>query len=341
MDTLERKTSMFRMGSLPVAAFLMEDRAMMEFEEFKEKTVEELEKITKGKKAEIREVLKNNGVRRHGAILYSPQETAFPTVYLEGHYERYRQGESFPEVIREIKKEFDSHRPPDNLPALSGFTCWSLVKEKLDIKVVNYKANQELLEALPHRRFLDLAETYCYMQELGGGSRGTVLIDKSHLQMWGITQEELKECAHMCHKKRRAAWVKSLEEAVLWAAGQLLPEMEECLEGNPAKMYVAANAGSVSGASILLYPECFRGLAERLQKDLYILPSSVFEVLALPAGWEEPEELAGMVWDVNRYEVPVEDRLSDSVYLYSRDSGEITLAWEWKEGQQGKGVARE
>lgn len=52
---------------------------MMEFEEFIEKTARELEKSFEGKTARLREVLKNNGVRRRGIILYSPGETAFPT----------------------------------------------------------------------------------------------------------------------------------------------------------------------------------------------------------------------------------------------------------------------
>ena len=43
---------------------------MMEFEEFIEKTARELEKSFEGKTARLREVLKNNGVRRRGIILY-------------------------------------------------------------------------------------------------------------------------------------------------------------------------------------------------------------------------------------------------------------------------------
>ncbi|MCI9175855.1 MAG: hypothetical protein HFH49_13120 [Lachnospiraceae bacterium] len=254
---------------------------MMEFEEFTEKTARELEKSFEGKAARLREVLKNNGVRRHGIILYSPGETAFPTVYLEEYYEEYRKGKGFPEVIREIGRDFRRHRPPENVSILSGFTRWCLAREKLDIKVINYKANQELLEALPHRRFLDLAEVYCYMENLGGGSRGTVLVDKSHLKLWGISQEELEECAHICHKRRKSPQVRSMRE---------------------------------------------------------ILPSSVFEVLAVPAGRERPEELAGMVREVNHCEVAAEERLSESVYLYSRESGEIRIAWE---GRQGKEADRE
>ncbi len=311
---------------------------MMEFEELIEKTARELEKSFEGKTARLREVLKNNGVRRRGIILYSPSETAFPTVYLEEYYEEYRKGKGFPEVIREIERDFRRHRPPENVSILSGFTRWCLAREKLDIKVINYKANQELLEALPHRRFLDLAEVYCYMEDLGGGSRGTVLVDKSHLKLWGISQEELEECAHICHKRHKNPQVRSMREILLEAGGQCLPDGERAMGGFPVKMYVAVNAGSVSGASILLYPESFREAAERLQDDLYILPSSVFEVLAIPAGRERPEELAGMVREVNHCEVAAEERLSESVYLYSRESGEIRIAWE---GRQGKEANRE
>lgn len=64
-----------------------------------------------------------------------------------------------------------------------------------------------------------------------------------------------------------------------------------------------------------------------LEKDLVILPSSIHEVLLIP--YEDHicfEELTDTVSHINRAEVPVEDRLSDQVYLYSRSLDAVTLA---------------
>lgn len=67
-------------------------------------------------------------------------------------------------------------------------------------------------------------------------------------------------------------------------------------------------------------------LAERLGNDLYILPSSIHEVLLLPVSMGTPEELAGIVKEVNRTLVLPEERLSDSVYRYDRESGKVRIA---------------
>ena len=58
--------------------------------------------------------------------------------------------------------------------------------------------------------------------------------------------------------------------------------------------------------------------------DLYILPSSIHEVIAVSAETGRPEELAQMVSETNRHEVMPGERLSDRVYHYSRNMRMIT-----------------
>ena len=64
-----------------------------------------------------------------------------------------------------------------------------------------------------------------------------------------------------------------------------------------------------------------------VKADLVILPSSIHEVLLIPY---EPnisfQELTNMVSHINRAEVPIEDRLSDQVYLYSRNLDSVVIA---------------
>ena len=49
----------------------------------------------------------------------------------------------------------------------------------------------------------------------------------------------------------------------------------------------------------MLYENELHELAENLESDLYILPSSVHEVLAVSTELTDPEELAQMVAEVN------------------------------------------
>ena len=66
--------------------------------------------------------------------------------------------------------------------------------------------------------------------------------------------------------------------------------------------------------------------AERGGCDLYILPSSIHEVLLLKDDEISAEELRRMVRSVNRGVVDEMDRLSDEVYHYQRGSGKVEIA---------------
>ena len=76
----------------------------------------------------------------------------------------------------------------------------------------------------------------------------------------------------------------------------------------------------------MLYPDVLKKLADAVDDDLVIIPSSIHEVLLLP------ERLAGtsrslneMVQEVNRQGVEPIDRLSDHVYYFRREGCLITV----------------
>ena len=75
----------------------------------------------------------------------------------------------------------------------------------------------------------------------------------------------------------------------------------------------------MNGAACLLYDDLLKDFSEKHASDFYILPSSVHEVLLLPAeGRKEDESLSAMVREVNRTQLSAEEFLSDHVYYYSR-----------------------
>ena len=82
----------------------------------------------------------------------------------------------------------------------------------------------------------------------------------------------------------------------------------------------------MNGAASMLFENELHELAENLGSDLYILPSSVHEVLAVSAASESPEELAEMVVQVNKEEVSLDERLSNQVYHYDRELRRVCLA---------------
>jgi hypothetical protein len=79
------------------------------------------------------------------------------------------------------------------------------------------------------------------------------------------------------------------------------------------------------GAAVILYNGCLEMIAEFLQDNYYILPSSVHEVIIV-AEAESPwggVGLSEMVAEINRTQVDAEDILSDYAYYYDRDKKKL------------------
>ena len=74
----------------------------------------------------------------------------------------------------------------------------------------------------------------------------------------------------------------------------------------------------------MLYPGVLEKLAA--QENVYILPSSVHEVLLLAdRGGERADELKNMIAEVNSTQVPPEEVLSDSLYYYDYSEKRVKI----------------
>ena len=77
----------------------------------------------------------------------------------------------------------------------------------------------------------------------------------------------------------------------------------------------------------MFYSSKIKALADKLDSDLYILPSSIHELILIPVlENEEVETLRDMVNQVNEESVENIDYLSDNVYRFNRNTEEICIA---------------
>ncbi|MCI9598264.1 MAG: hypothetical protein HFE75_13390 [Firmicutes bacterium] len=164
------------------------------------------------------------------------------------------------------------------------------------------KQNQELLERIPHVRENDTAVIFrilLYTEEEG---RATCLVNEEIQKELGMTREAIYE--------------KAMENTA-----RLLPAVTMELGPN---LTVLSNKDLSHGAICMLYPGALEKIAEEKGVDLYILPSSIHEVLAVPDDGElSAADLQTMVREANRTCVAPDELLTDSVYRYSREDGVI------------------
>ena len=103
-------------------------------------------------------------------------------------------------------------------------------------------------------------------------------------------------------------------------------EMDSVYEDNMMPMFVATNSKKVNGAGVILYDGLLRTFAEKIGGDFYILPSSVHEVIFVPANGDmDARYLIQMVKEVNATEVSPDEVLSDNVYMYHADTDFVEM----------------
>ena len=99
-----------------------------------------------------------------------------------------------------------------------------------------------------------------------------------------------------------------------------------CDDFSPIPMYVLTNACKLHGSACILYEDLLVLISQKINNDFYIIPSSIHEVLLIPAeNATSYDELSSMVREINSTQVSREEILSDHVYFYSRHTHKITM----------------
>ena len=92
-------------------------------------------------------------------------------------------------------------------------------------------------------------------------------------------------------------------------------------------IYILSNQYRINGAATLLYEGLIQELADRMNCNFYVLPSSIHELLLIPdANGKSLEGLSRMVKDINENHVKEEEILSDRAYYYNREEKRFFLS---------------
>ena len=98
-------------------------------------------------------------------------------------------------------------------------------------------------------------------------------------------------------------------------------------EGDGPQMYVMSNETKINGAAAMVFTEKLDEFASEHNANIFILPSSVHEILLIPDnGNMRVSELEAMVRDVNETQVAPDEVLSDNVYFYDKDVKSLYIA---------------
>lgn len=305
---------------------------MMDYEIFKEVVKESfLSYMPKGyQDMEVR-VTPVDKVNRKldGLSLLAQNENTMisPTLYINDMYEKYSKTGDLQATLREAAEAMDEAFREAEIPPLDISTA----KDNIIFQLVNTMQNEDLLKKLPHRDFQDLSIIYRWVVGVEQQGISSVVINNHVAESLGMGEEELFKAAAENTRRILPPVVQSMNEVMrdMFVADGMPKELADLMVGEQEPemtMWVISNERKIEGAASMLYEDKLHSLAEKVGTDLYILPSSVHEVIAVSVEMGEPEELARMVAEVNMDQVDLSERLSNQVYHYDKDLRKITLA---------------
>lgn len=313
----------------------------MEFSVFRECVLEKLREIIKSDdEVKLFCATKNNGIEQWSVIIKEPGLNISPTIYLETYYEEYVSSIcDITTIAREIYDFYLSHKMDVPFDAESFFD-YKKVKERIYCKLINTKKNEELLKKVPHKEFLDLSIVFYFMMCEQEEGTQTVLIYNNHLKIWNIDLEQLYIQATKNTINGQNVELKTMSGIIFELTGNIaadkkddIDSMEEYLkeitqneQNSDFPMYVLTNKSKVYGATCMLYKNLLKSFADSMMSDIYILPSSIHEVILIPLRTKDSiAEYRNMVKEVNETELDPQEILSDNVYIYNRETDEIIL----------------
>lgn len=305
------------------------------FNEFVEQLKTALyQRVDKETKIDVHETAKNNGITYYGMVIMKKGCNVSPNIRLDGFYASFKERiSSLEEIADEIMNIFESEQGKNNLN-VNFFTDFQRAKERIMFKIVNYEGNKKRLENLPHIKYLDLAVTFYYSVEQKEIPQinASIQIERSHLDLWGIDEGTLYDLAMENTVKKMPASFRTiydiiiniLEEDGITPGKKAIEDFKEKTDEVP--MYVLTNGKNYFGAAALYYPGVLKKIGQTLESDLIMLPSSIHEVILLPAEkWTDYESLNEMIEDINENHVAKEEVLSNHFYYYDLEKDQLRM----------------
>ena len=308
----------------------------MDYDVFKEIVKESIKDYMPDKSAhyslDVKPVQKVNGTLDG---LYMQMEEAgkegvsvAPVVYLQELYKNYQSTGDLKGTLEAAAMHLS-----EGLEYTQGLTgiSFSEPETKLVLSLINTEQNREILQDVPNRPFQDLSIVCRYVTGMDSNRVSSILVTDRVLENMKLSREQLFQMADENTKKMMPPQVEDMAgilKRMLIKEGMPEKDADIMFGEMPAgiPMYVVTNSCQINGAVSMVFEDILHGLAEETGTDLYILPSSVHEVIAVPADIGSPETLAEMVEEVNLGQVPLNERLSNQVYYYEKEQRRLSMA---------------
>jgi hypothetical protein len=170
-----------------------------------------------------------------------------------------------------------------------------------------------ILKDIPYRNYLDFVIVYYVKTEKGL----RLLITNKLVNDFGINEYQLFNDASINTPILERAIIRTIQEILLrYIEDSVIDKSINKMIDSDTK-YVITNKDKYFGATTVLYPDLIKGIATDLNKDLYIIFSSVHELIILDAEAKTSlSRIKSVIRTINETVVEPKDVMSDNLYRY-------------------------
>ena len=201
----------------------------------------------------------------------------------------------------------------DDVNALLNYNA---VKDYLFMTVINAEEHKNDLATMPHTIIGDLAIVYKIMIQTTNDRFCSARVTNQLMDQYGIDVNKLHNDALISSPNMMKPEILPLETMLIGIPKDI------ALEEKEQQLVVLTNENHTEGAATMFYAGVLNDLAEKLEHDLYIIPSSTDECIAVCDSLNlNHEHLENMLHEVNNSSlVDPDKKLSDHLYHYDKDA---------------------
>ena len=227
---------------------------------------------------------------------------ACPNIYLDDYYEEFKECQDMDQILQKIAAciiQFTGKLP-------CGEADFDLKnrRESVVMNIINREKNEELLKNVPHKEFLDLAVIYRIVMTQEEDGLNTILITYDIMKEMDVSEEDLEQIAMENTMRMFPATITSFSEHI----------------------YMMTSTIKINGATTMMYHEAIKNFSKKIGKNLFVVPSSIHEVMLIPEKSADLEFIKQTLEEGNRLYVTPKEYLSGNVYFYNRKKDTMDLA---------------
>lgn len=292
---------------------------MMNYQEFAEMLMKEIEEET-GLRTEFHE--DDEKMSQDGIWVYISENKEgihFLRLFTKESYCKWKRKEAtFHDFVRGVKQSAINFRNVGAPDKIKQLMYYDLVKERLFIRLINFERNKAELEDSFYKRIGEIAMVL--YEKIADEDEGIVSckVPLKYVDGWDLNKEEvfmaaLRNTASMMPPKAYE-WVKMIMN--------LDYEGDDIYDPDyiPAKGITGSclsTSRKTNGTVGIFYPGVVRLFCDKMDTDdIYLVFTSVHEVMIHNANEIEPEDLKLVLEDMIREEISEEDVLTHCVYHY-------------------------